>query len=86
MLRVAAKCDQIPDNVLGIVGKIQEAGGRHIKRVRTSYSSKRLIVDPYYAAQRCDQFIRLSQSKSALHAITSRAKTFSVRLRGELIL
>jgi AP-4 complex subunit epsilon-1 len=33
-----------------------------------------------YESQRCEQFVRISPSKAALHAITSRAKSFSVRI------
>ncbi|GJE90878.1 hypothetical protein PsYK624_070220 [Phanerochaete sordida] len=32
LLRIASGAEQIPDSVLGIVGKIREQGGRHIKR------------------------------------------------------
>lgn len=34
MLRVAANCQSIPDEIPAIVRKIQETGGRYIKRVR----------------------------------------------------
>lgn len=34
MLRVAAGCQSIPDEALGIVRKLQETAGRYIKRVR----------------------------------------------------
>lgn len=34
MLRVAAGCQSIPDEALGVVRKLQETAGRYIKRVR----------------------------------------------------
>ena len=33
MVRVACSCDEVPDNVLGVVNNISEQAGRHIKRV-----------------------------------------------------
>lgn len=38
MIRVAANCDIVPTEVAGIVRKVQETSGRHIRRVRINDS------------------------------------------------
>ena len=38
MLRVSAKCESFPPEVLQTVQKLQEAAGRHIKKVMTTSS------------------------------------------------
>ena len=76
MIRIAASCETIPDNVLGIPGKVQEAGGRYIKRVcNVSYTRLSWLL---MYIQRCEQFSRLSQGQNSLKAVMARAKSCSV--------
>ena len=78
MIRLIASCDSVPDGVIGVVGKIQEQGGRHIRRVSISHATA-FRSHPDGRMQRCEQFANLSHSPSIVQHIIGKSKSNSVR-------